>query len=458
MRLIKLSYMVFLLIGVIFVASGIATYHRANLSTEYNIPKGATWIGIGPFGNMTPIRTRMIFSVPYNEINLEVSFSFTEFKKYHIYIMMPYETLQASPYVIYQSYCYFEEEMSRIGNVSAHFKNFAEKGSSIINATFIPNTDFHFTPSEPVTLSIHATVSGLVSINYPLSSKQTVIMTFFGSTIGVRDDAMAPYIGINNHAMNDYPFQVIVQFPKESYLSSDTYPSPIELFVTESYRSTLFNLDFSYPEGYAQSISCSYNNPQQETYRNFLTFFSGVMLTTGIAFCLQPLWDVVRRVAEKKKTSDEEKPKGQGEETEEPYDETIIRLIRLVDRSFKFNWVDVLLRDDNTLPFGSFIFVFILVVIFLLIAPLDPYQKLMAALAFVSFMVAYFSLMVRSIEARRHIIKVNFKRIGTCVEKNDKPLLKALIKMKVKNQEFGLEQIYNMNKSMFSKEKLLERL
>lgn len=251
MRTARSSYLIFLLIGGILGASGISTYHCANLSTKFNIPKGAVWIGIGPRNNMTPNSTRMIFSVPYNEINLEVSFSFTEFKKYRIYIIMPYETMEAEPYVIYQHSRYFGEELSKIGNFSAHFMSFPEKGSSVINATFIPKPDFNFFPKEPVTLSIHATVSRLVSINYPLGSKQTVIMTFFGSTAGVYDSGMAPYTGIDNLALNDYPFQVIIQFPKESYLSSDTFPSPIELFVTENYRSTLFDLNFSYPEGYA---------------------------------------------------------------------------------------------------------------------------------------------------------------------------------------------------------------
>jgi hypothetical protein len=41
---------------------------------------------------------------------------------------------------------------------------------------------------------------------------------------------------------------------------------------------------------------------------------------------------------------------------------------------------------------------------------------------------------------------------------NDKLLLKALIKIKSKNEEFSLEQIYDMNPSMFTKEKLMEKL
>jgi hypothetical protein len=47
---------------------------------------------------------------------------------------------------------------------------------------------------------------------------------------------------------------------------------------------------------------------------------------------------------------------------------------------------------------------------------------------------------------------------GNKFEENRKILLKALIKIKAKNPEFDLQQIYNMNPSMFTKERLLERL
>lgn len=294
------NYILLLLFGIILIGFGLGAYYFANLSTTYNIPKGAMRIGIGPYGNMTPISTRIIFSVsvPYDEVNLEVSFSFTEFKKYRIYIIMPYETLQAHPYVIYQ-HCYYYNETSKMGDISVNFKNFPEKGSSIINATFIPNIGFHFLPNEPVTLSIQARISGLVSINYPLNSKQTIILTFWGDQTGVWDDAMAPYIGVDNYEMIDYPFQVIVQFPKENYLSSDTFPSPIELFVTERLRSVIFDLNFSQPKGYAQSISCSYINPINEFNQHFLTFISGILLTTGITFCHES-WKEKRKTREKK--------------------------------------------------------------------------------------------------------------------------------------------------------------
>lgn len=41
---------------------------------------------------------------------------------------------------------------------------------------------------------------------------------------------------------------------------------------------------------------------------------------------------------------------------------------------------------------------------------------------------------------------------------NEKILLKALIKIKAKNLEFELEELYNVDDTLFTKEKLLERL
>lgn len=308
---------VFLLLGIILTPCGIVAYYCANLSTNYNIPKGSMRIGIGPKNSLTAVSTKMIFSVPYDEINLEVSFRFTEFKKYHIHIIMPYETLDAEPYVIYQHNLYYGEKLSEIGNATVNFKNFPEQKASIVNATFVPDHDFHFLPDEAVTLSIHVYVIGLVSINFPLDSKQTVILSFFGGAVAW-DDTMAPYIGINNLYMDDYPFRVSVQFPRENYLASGTFPTPIELFVTESWRSAMFDLDFSYPEGYGQSISCSYSNPQNESKRHFLTFISAVVFTTGITSFFELGVELLRkRRRQKNKMGQKEKTEDKEEETRE---------------------------------------------------------------------------------------------------------------------------------------------
>lgn len=68
---------------------------------------------------------------------------------------------------------------------------------------------------------------------------------------------------------------------------------------------------------------------------------------------------------------------------------------------------------------------------------------------------------------KESIVDKNYERVKELAlkDKNEilkegknQHLLKALIKMKAQNREFDLEQIYDMNPSMFTSEKLLERL
>lgn len=94
---------------------------------------------------------------------------------------------------------------------------------------------------------------------------------------------------------------------------------------------------------------------------------------------------------------------------------------------------------------------------------MPPADYLTLGLTFFAVLIATLSLMVQF--GKTTIIEVNFKRTaklrcdkGKKLEENERPLLKALIKIKAENREFNLEQIYNINKPMFKKEKLLERL
>jgi len=446
--------LVFLSIGIVLIASGAWIYNIANRSTEYNIPKGAMRIGIGPSDSMTPMNTSIVFTVsePHDWMDLKIFFKFTEYKKYHIYSSMPYKTLSASPFVEY-FHVRYENETSQIGNMTANFRNFEDKGSSIINATFIPSDSFPFNPNESVALGIRAKISGLPSIYYSLGSKQTVILTFFGDQTGVWDNAMGPYIGTQTLEMVDYHLQVFIQFPKENYLASDTFPIPTGIFITERFRSAMFELDFSHPEGHAQSISCSYNNPANEGKRNLYTFTSGIFLTLGITLCLESLREA-RKLSEKQ-PSQENKPKK--EEPEKQYDITIKNLIRLVDRnkSKLFRTLDIF-RGEWAFPFATIISLLMLIEIFLYFGVASPTEKITIALTFLAFAIAYFSLMASF--GDENIVKVNFKRLESCVEESEKPLLKALIKMKAKNREFDLEEIYNQSPPLFEREKLLESL
>ena len=59
------------------------------------------------------------------------------------------------------------------------------------------------------------------------------------------------------------------------------------------------------------------------------------------------------------------------------------------------------------------------------------------------------------------MIDVRFKRalgLKQSFTEDEKPILKALIKLRSRNPEMDLERFYNMHPEMFKKEKLLEKL
>ena len=159
----------------------------------------------------------------------------------------------------------------------------------------------------------------------------------------------------------------------------------------------------------------------------------------------------------KLRKTQKEKTKEQEEETEEPFSKTILRLIRLVDcnEANLFKTFDIF-RGELTFPFTAFILILILTEIFLFFGIASAYEKIVVALSFLAFAITYISLMAYFGE--KSVVNINFKRLEICVKENEKPLLKALIKMKAKNREFDLEEIYKQNPLMFEEKKILERL
>jgi hypothetical protein len=135
----------------------------------------------------------------------------------------------------------------------------------------------------------------------------------------------------------------------------------------------------------------------------------------------------------------------------------ILELIRLVDRNKPklFRPLDIF-HGVAFFPFISVLALMFLIEIFLIFGDASATDKIVVALAFLAIAMAMFSFLEEVGE--EDIVRVNFNRLEKCVEDSKKPLLKALIKTKAKNREFGLEQIYSMNPSMFTREKLLERL
>jgi len=146
----------------------------------------------------------------------------------------------------------------------------------------------------------------------------------------------------------------------------------------------------------------------------------------------------------------------------------VLKLIRLIDR----NKDRIFRRFDifRAIPF-SMMSVTLIVLIFWVVLSMfsfgsNVYQVVTLTIVLIGFMINFFLYFERFRE--EVVVRVNFREIvRICAEKekferqrleDDRPLLKALIKIKARNWEFDLKQIYEFNKDMFIPEKLMERL
>lgn len=141
----------------------------------------------------------------------------------------------------------------------------------------------------------------------------------------------------------------------------------------------------------------------------------------------------------------------------QPQDE-ILELIRWVDkqecklfkRSDAFHGSALLL-----IAIGVWLFV---IVILLLFGSISVVDKTIIGLTFAGVVLAVFTLLAQF--GRESIVEANFDKALKLRQfnPNERILLKALIKIKAKNSEFELEELYDKDKAIFTKEKLLERL
>lgn len=139
------------------------------------------------------------------------------------------------------------------------------------------------------------------------------------------------------------------------------------------------------------------------------------------------------------------------------WEKEILRLIRKVDKNFKKISFDMFYHSQY---FGIFC-----VILFMLI-PIEIYlfsigdvgKQLVVVIPFSALLIAFTRPFYDSVFETRTLR--NYVAISKNEEESNKPLLKTLVEMKAKNERFDikLEPIFNMNPSMFTKERLLERL
>jgi len=148
------------------------------------------------------------------------------------------------------------------------------------------------------------------------------------------------------------------------------------------------------------------------------------------------------------------------EKSEKNKDSTILELIRLVDSKYKKSlWYSI----------GNPYFIVLIILVIVLTAgevyvevylgvARDVTKDLEIVIPLVALLIAFLAVFEGA--EYRASINGNYKKLrkDQIVNRNNEPLLKSLVVMKTKQVEVNLEQIYSMNKDLFTVEKLLEKL
>lgn len=141
-------------------------------------------------------------------------------------------------------------------------------------------------------------------------------------------------------------------------------------------------------------------------------------------------------------------------------EETVHRLIRLIDGNKKdlFKTFDPYEGWAMTSQLLVLSFLVALIWIFLFLRALGSIPEVAVAVGTLAFVVGYFRLLAPFLE--ENMLEANFRRLVKKEKprESEKPLLKALLKMKAENREFDLETVYNIDPSVFSAQKLVEYL
>ena len=298
---------------------GIISFFSVARHPSVKAPIGPVEIGVGPYPDVSIDNTEVFVYIPESSIDIQVTFKFKKIQEYFIYALLPYSIFNGTSYAIHSTMRYPSPEYD-IGNFSTSFLNTAV-GSSIINASLDLNPTFpyyHFfgqNLEDELTLSVSINLrDSLIAIHYPLGSKQTIILTFFGDVSGVITEEMYSFKKPSAQITIDQPFIIHLKMPSQTYFS-ESQPPPIQYYIKEARRWVMFSLDFL--EGhYAQTLFCSFGNPTMQAWKEILVFLGGVFVAASSSFGVL----IVKHYVEKDETELKisKKKKDPKPESEEP--------------------------------------------------------------------------------------------------------------------------------------------
>jgi hypothetical protein len=284
-----------LVIGLAVAGIGGFLYYRTNVHEPDRIPAGGIQIEIGPTYSLNVSNTAFTASAAgNNSVTVEIEFQFKEIRTYYLLVILPFVVIEKPvPFVTKHGDSYRYGPGSVIGDLQSDFKPFPRLGSSVLNASFTPNGIYLGPWERYVTLGTTAYVDRLVARKD--SSTATVILTFFGDIMQIRDPEMDKWFRPPSLIPMHTPFSVIVEFPSEAFLSSETYPSPIQYYVTNRSRVATFTLNFTCPRfECAQTVSCSFVYPSRAGDVQTMIFWSGIMVGLGAPLVFEGAKDALR--------------------------------------------------------------------------------------------------------------------------------------------------------------------
>jgi hypothetical protein len=280
----------------IFAFATLATYGLAFSAPIESPPKQPIIIGAGNAINATVDRTSVVFNIPYQEVNIEVTLNVSQPDTFYLYALLPFTAYNVTPYAIRNSIRYplstyypdHPDYLDEIGTFDSHFLNTPD-GLAVINASIQPTVPFF--PDNQITVGAHIEINDtMLAIYDPQAGRESVIYTFFGGNINWTEEMAAFRTPISQQTLWR-PFVVQIALPYSYYFSS-SQPAPIEYFVNNSSRWIMFSMDFLNGQ-YAQTLVCNFENPSGQSHRELNIFLVGVFFTLFITFLLETIKEVV---------------------------------------------------------------------------------------------------------------------------------------------------------------------
>jgi hypothetical protein len=130
--------------------------------------------------------------------------------------------------------------------------------------------------------------------------KLTAVLTFWGPLVSKGWMTLADRmraIGSDVVFVQVRTLPLFVVYSLDSVLSSDTYPSPVQLFSTPSINGAKWVLDFTNPlPAFGQSIIVSVSDPSAAIRRDLSFFVAGLLTATGVTGLFDVLRDYLKKM------------------------------------------------------------------------------------------------------------------------------------------------------------------